>query len=49
MPDGKFQYVSISIHVLREEDDLIAAQTEVAKQISIHVLREEDDASALPA
>ena len=33
----------ISIHVLREEDDLQAARATVPHTISIHVLREEDD------
>ena len=39
----------ISIHVLREEDDmcnLIASRTAIS--ISIHVLREEDDRRACP-
>ena len=35
--------LNISIHVLREEDDLMPALYYYIKYISIHVLREEDD------
>ena len=36
-------YDSISIHVLREEDDRYAVIIRQVFNISIHVLREEDD------
>ena len=39
----------ISIHVLREEDDLLPVSGENALDISIHVLREEDDADTTTA
>ena len=35
--------IAISIHVLREEDDIQADQRIALCGISIHVLREEDD------
>ena len=38
----------ISIHVLREEDDLVKTKLAFMRQISIHVLREEDDAGFCP-
>ena len=38
---------SISIHVLREEDDLHYSTKSAKSRISIHVLREEDDHRAL--
>ena len=34
----------ISLHVLREEDDMVLQSAEYLDDISIHVLREEDDA-----
>ena len=34
---------NISIHVLREEDDLRQRRRNQLREISIHVLREEDD------
>ena len=38
----------ISIHVLREEDDIVFQVFSIFFIISIHVLREEDDAYCLP-
>ena len=35
----------VSIHVLREEDDMTPRRYEVGGLVSIHVLREEDDAN----
>ena len=40
--------LSISIHVLREEDDTSIRASACMRYISIHVLREEDDASSVP-
>ena len=40
---GQIVGVGISIHVLREEDDLEIGKRLIEAQISIHVLREEDD------
>ena len=42
IPVGVF-HIIISIHVLREEDDVISCRSPSGQSISIHVLREEDD------
>ena len=43
MPGFFIMIFLISIHVLREEDDRVAAKGKRKNKISIHVLREEDD------
>ena len=43
MEDAEKPAEKISIHVLREEDDLISSAVPWTRLISIHVLREEDD------
>ena len=48
MHGGHFCTSPISIHVLREEDDLDYDQLVAAIRISIHVLREEDDQISKP-
>ena len=40
-------WAAISIHVLREEDDIEPGVVEPPDKISIHVLREEDDGMRL--